>query len=271
MNFSRHTCTLTPGLCCTLLACRTGPSQNGADINRPGCSHVSVYTGRPQSSTTRALDSLCTAKSHTIHLCFIQKSFSMHVHVHAHACMSAKLQSCWVMIKIPKGYKHWHLFLLLQSYLFCFNCVTQPFLSFNFCLFFFFFLLEPKESYLLHQLLHLQQSDSVPTNPSNLHWAQFYNTAAKTLKSFNVALRVPLKRALWCTPNINRTLGSWQTRPVYRQHWGHPDGSSQNMHLVTGASQKTEKLNSSYFWRWCLSCWLDSKLFANIGFEKNNK
>lgn len=137
--------------------------------------------------------------------------------------------------------------------------------------FFFFFLLEPKESYLLHQLLHLQQSDSVPTNPSNLHWAQFYNTAAKTLKSFNVALRVPLKRALWCTPNINRTLGSWQTRPVYRQRWGHPDGSSQNMHLVTGASQKTEKLNSSYFWRWSLSCWLDSKLFANIGFEKKNK
>lgn len=77
MNFSTHTCTFTLGLCCTLLACLTGPSQNGADINRPGRSHVSVYTGRPQSSTTRALDSLCAANSHTIPLCFMQKSFSM--------------------------------------------------------------------------------------------------------------------------------------------------------------------------------------------------
>lgn len=117
---------------------------------------------------------------------------------------------------------------------------------------------------------NLQQSNRVPTNPSNLHWGQFYNTAAKTLKSFNVALGVPLKPALWSTPNINRTLGSWQTRPVYRQRWGHPDGSSQNMHLLTGASQDTEKHNSLYsaFWRWCLSCCLDSKLYANIGFEK---
>lgn len=29
------------------------PVKSGADINRPGCSHVSVYTGRPQSSTTQ--------------------------------------------------------------------------------------------------------------------------------------------------------------------------------------------------------------------------
>lgn len=51
----------------------TGPSKNGADINRLGRSHVSVYTGRPQSCSTRALDSLCTAKSHTIYLCLEQK------------------------------------------------------------------------------------------------------------------------------------------------------------------------------------------------------
>lgn len=51
--------------------------KKGADINRPGRSHVSVYTGRPQSSTTRALDSLCKANSHTIHLCRIQKHSHM--------------------------------------------------------------------------------------------------------------------------------------------------------------------------------------------------
>ena len=51
----------------------TGPSKNGADINRLGRSHVSVYTGRPRSSTTRALDSLCTANSHTIYLRLVQK------------------------------------------------------------------------------------------------------------------------------------------------------------------------------------------------------
>lgn len=91
MNFSTHTCTLTPSLCCTLLACLTGPSQNGADINRPGRSHVSVYTGRPQSSTTRALDSLCTANSHTFHLCFVQKNLGiprtdMHMHASLQKC-----------------------------------------------------------------------------------------------------------------------------------------------------------------------------------------
>lgn len=43
------------------------PVKSGADINRPGCSHVSVYTGRPQSSTTRVLDSLAhySSLSHT--------------------------------------------------------------------------------------------------------------------------------------------------------------------------------------------------------------
>lgn len=51
----------------------TGPSKNWIDINRLGGSHVSVYTGRPQSSTTRALDSLHTANSHTIRLCLVQK------------------------------------------------------------------------------------------------------------------------------------------------------------------------------------------------------
>lgn len=50
----------------------TGPSKNGARINRPGRSHVSVYTGRPWSSTTGALDSLCAAISHTIHLHLLQ-------------------------------------------------------------------------------------------------------------------------------------------------------------------------------------------------------
>lgn len=173
-----------------------------------------------------------------------------------------------VMIKIPKVKStDASLFLLLQFYLF--RCVTQPF----FQLFSVFSCSwNRSESYVLHQLLYLQQSDRVPTNPSNLQWAQFYNTATKTLKSFNAALGVPLKRALWCTPNINRTPGSWQTRPVYRQRWGHPHRSSQNMHLLTGASQEKEKLNSSYsaFWRWCLSCCLDSKLCANIGLEKKN-
>lgn len=76
----------------------TGPSKNGADINRLGRSHVSVYTGRPRSSTTRALDSLCTANLHTIHLCLIQKHFihtqhtrGMGMHIQ-HMCNYAEMQ-----------------------------------------------------------------------------------------------------------------------------------------------------------------------------------
>lgn len=57
------------------------PVKSGADINRPGCSHVSVYTGRPQSSTTRVLDSLFRANSHTIHLCLIQKPLLTSIHI----------------------------------------------------------------------------------------------------------------------------------------------------------------------------------------------
>ena len=59
----------------------TGPSKNGDDINRLGRSHVSVYTGRPQSSTARALDSLRTANSHTIHLCRVQKHLLISTHM----------------------------------------------------------------------------------------------------------------------------------------------------------------------------------------------
>lgn len=35
---------------CAPDASLTGPSKNGADINRLGCSHVSVYTGRPRAA-----------------------------------------------------------------------------------------------------------------------------------------------------------------------------------------------------------------------------
>lgn len=169
MSLSAHTCTLTPGLCCTLLACLTGPSQNGADINRPGRSHVSVYTGRPESSTTRALDSLRTANSHTIHLCSIQKSFSVHrTCTHVHLCRNA-VHPTRVMIKIPKVRSpDAESFLLLQSYLFCFNFATQPFF-FQLLSFFFPCSWNCPESYVFHIFSNLtEQSARVPTNPSNL-------------------------------------------------------------------------------------------------------
>ena len=72
----------------------TSPSKNGADINRLGRSHVSVYTGRPQSSTTRALDSLHATNSHTIHLCLVQKHF-----IYKYTCaigmqICASMQKC---------------------------------------------------------------------------------------------------------------------------------------------------------------------------------
>lgn len=49
------------------------PSKNGDRINRLGHSHISVYTGRPLSSITRALDSLYAASSHTINLSLTHK------------------------------------------------------------------------------------------------------------------------------------------------------------------------------------------------------
>lgn len=173
--------------------------------------------------------------------------------MHMHASLQ-EMQSIPLMMKIPKVRSTFFTVWSLPLYL-CDSTFSPAFV------FFFPSSWNRPDSCVLLRLLYLQPSDRVPTNPSNLRWAQFYNTAAKTLRSFNVAFGVPLKPALWCTPNINRTLGSWQTRPVYRQRWGHPDGSSLNMHLLT-------KTSYSDFWRWCLSFCLDSKLCANTGFEK---
>lgn len=129
MNFSTHTCTLTPSLCCTLLACMTGPSQNGADINRPGRSHVSVYTGRPQSSTTRVAGFPLHCKLTHFSSLFCTEKLRYASRGHAHACIAAEMQSIPLMMKIPKARSTaaW-LFLLSQSYLVRFTCVTQPFL-----------------------------------------------------------------------------------------------------------------------------------------------
>lgn len=110
------------------IAWLTGPSKNGADINRLGRSHVSVYTGRPRSSTTRALDSLCTANLHTIHLCLIQKHFirtqhtrGMGMHIQ-HIC--ASMQKCshshlrHVKIQMLQAHMAW-LFLSPTQYCGC--------------------------------------------------------------------------------------------------------------------------------------------------------
>lgn len=110
------------------IAWLTGPSKNGADINRLGRSHVSVYTGRPRSSTTRALDSLCTANLHTIHLCLIQKHFirtqhtrGMCMHIQ-HIC--ASMQKCshshlrHVKIQMLQAHMAW-LFLSPTQYCGC--------------------------------------------------------------------------------------------------------------------------------------------------------
>lgn len=95
----------------------------------------------------------------------------------------------------------------------------------------------------------------VPTNPSNRCWTRFYNTTAKTLRSFNSGSLRPFEMGLWCTPNINKTLGSWQTRPLYRQQWGHPCGHGQTQVFYKAVSSshsqatlmKHVSKGSSYF------------------------
>lgn len=93
-------CTQGRWVGCAPDAWLTGPSKNGADINRLGRSHVSVYTGRPQSSTTRALESLRTANSHTIYLCLIQKHLLISTHMQHMGmqiqcmCIYAEMQPC---------------------------------------------------------------------------------------------------------------------------------------------------------------------------------
>lgn len=87
--YMRPVCWLCPD------AWLTGPSKNGADINRLGCSHVFVYTVRPQSSTTRAMDSLCTANSHTIHLCLIQIHLLIqYIVIEIHQSLGTTMKKC---------------------------------------------------------------------------------------------------------------------------------------------------------------------------------
>lgn len=77
------------------IAWLTGPSKNGADINRLGRSHVSVYTGRPRSSTGFPLHCKLThypSLSHTETL----HTYSAHTwygHAHtAYMCIYAEMQ-----------------------------------------------------------------------------------------------------------------------------------------------------------------------------------
>lgn len=162
-------------------AWQTGPSKNGADINRPGRSHVSVYTGRPCQSAGFPLHCKPT---HHLSLSRTETLYTHTTHTHTHVRATA------MQIRRCRG-----LPILFESFL-----VSPPVFLQTLLVFFSLLVLHPGEASVL--------SERVPTNPSkSCNATLFYNPAAYDSPKLYLHSRVLLRGPLMCSQHKQNSGG----------------------------------------------------------------